>query len=136
MLHYNFRFTFMKNIIALICISIIGATTLFAQQQNQQILKPVIQYSEIDFCLQLLKNIELRGNEVDALMEVRSIMISQLQKATKENKKPEESTTLEFTINQAQNLLAFLQRALLTGAVADRYKRFTDAIKASAQPKK
>ncbi|MFN5007029.1 MAG: hypothetical protein ACK5GO_06005 [Ignavibacteria bacterium] len=126
----------MKNIIALICISIIGATTLFAQQQNQQILKPVIQYSEIDFCLQLLKNIELRGNEVDALMEVRSIMISQLQKATKENKKPEESTTLEFTINQAQNLLAFLQRALLTGAVADRYKRFTDAIKASAQPKK
>jgi predicted ATP-dependent Lon-type protease len=127
---------FMKNIIALICISIIGATTLFAQQQNQQILKPVIQYSEIDFCLQLLKNIELRGNEVDALMEVRSIMISQLQKATKENKKPEESTTLEFTINQAQNLLAFLQRALLTGAVADRYKRFTDAIKASAQPKK
>jgi len=126
----------MKNIIALICISIIGATTLFAQQQNQQILKPVIQYSEIDFCLQLLKNIELRGNEVDALMEVRSIMISQLQKATKENKKPEESTTLEFTINQAQNLLAFLQRAPLTGAVADRYKRFTDAIIASAQPKK
>ncbi|MFM7543515.1 MAG: hypothetical protein ACKO5I_02660 [Ignavibacteria bacterium] len=126
----------MKNIIALTCISIIGATTLFAQLQNQQILKPVIQYSEIDFCLQLLKNIELRGNEVDALMEVRSIMISQLQKATKENKKPEESTTLEFTINQAQNLLAFLQRALLTGAVADRYKRFTDAIKTSAQPKK
>jgi len=126
----------MKNIIALICISIIGATTLFAQQQNQQVLKPVIQYSEIDFCLQLLKNIELRGNEVDALMEVRSIMISQLQKATKENKKPEESTTLEFTINQAQNLLAFLQRAPLTGAVADRYKRFTDAIIASAQPKK
>lgn len=126
----------MKNIIALICISIIGATNLFAQQQNQQILKPVIQYSEIDFCLQLLKNIELRGNEVDALLEVSSIMIIQLQKATKENKKPEESTTLEFTIKQAQNLLAFLQRAPLTGAVADRYKRFTDAIKASAQPKK
>ncbi|MBM4150453.1 MAG: hypothetical protein FJ219_02245 [Ignavibacteria bacterium] len=126
----------MKNIIALICISIIGATTLFAQQQNQQILKPVIQYSEIDFCLQLLKNIELRGSEVDALMEVRSIMIIQLQKAEKENKKLEESTTLEFTINQAQNLLAFLQRAPLTGAVADRYKRFTDAIIASAQPKK
>lgn len=126
----------MKNIIALVCISIIGATNLFAQQQNQQILKPVIQYSEIDFCLQLLKNIELRGNEVDALLEVSSIMIIQLQKATKENKKPEESTTLEFTIKQAQNLLAFLQRAPLTGAVADRYKRFTDAIKASAQPKK
>jgi len=126
----------MKNIIALICISIIGATTLFAQQQNQQILKPVIQYSEIDFCLQLLKNIELRGSEVDALMEVRSIMIIQLQKAEKENKKLEESTTLEFTINQAQNLLAFLQRAPLTGAVADRYKRFTDAIIASAQAKK
>jgi len=126
----------MKNIIALICISIISASTMYAQQQNQQILKPVIQYSEIDFCLQLLKNIELRGNEVDALMEVRSIMINQLQKATKENKKPEDNSTVEFTVNQAQNLLAFLQRAPLTGAVADRYKRFTDAIIASAQPKK
>lgn len=126
----------MKNIIALICISIICASTSFAQQQNQQILKPVIQYSEIDFCLQLLKNIELRGNEVDALIEIRSIMIGELQKGSKENKKLEDSTTLVFTFNQAKNLLSFLQRATLTGAVADRYKRFTDVITASAQAKK
>jgi hypothetical protein len=78
----------------------------------------------------------LRGNEVDALIEIRSIMIGELQKGSKENKKLEDSTTLVFTFNQAKNLLSFLQRATLTGAVADRYKRFTDVITASAQAKK
>jgi len=105
----------MNKLIAFVCMAIIGATTLSAQQQNQQILKPVIQYSEIDFCLQLLKSIELKGTEVDALIEVQTVLTKQLQFAVKEKKKPEEVASLEITVLQAQNLLAFLQRASLSG---------------------
>lgn len=126
----------MNKLIAFVCMAIIGATTLSAQQQNQQILKPVIQYSEIDFCLQLLKSIELKGTEVDALIEVQTVLTKQLQFAVKEKKKPEEVASLEITVLQAQNLLAFLQRASLSGGLVERYKRFTDAIIASAQQKK
>ncbi|MFM7158186.1 MAG: hypothetical protein ACKO2H_05860 [Bacteroidota bacterium] len=126
----------MKRFIAFVCMAILGSTALYAQQQNQQILKPIVQYSEIDFCLQLLKNIELKGNEVDALMDIQSVMIRELQIAIKEKKKPEDVSSLELTVVQAQNLLSFLQRSSLTGGLADRYKRFTDAIIASAQTKK
>jgi len=45
----------MKRFIAFVCMAILASTALYAQQQNQQILKPIVQYSEIDFCLQLLK---------------------------------------------------------------------------------
>ena len=126
----------MKRFIAFVCMAILASTAVFAQQQNQQILKPIVQYSEIDFCLQLLKNIELKGNEVDALMDIQSVMIRELQIAIKEKKKPEDVSSLELTVVQAQNLLSFLQRSSLTGGLADRYKRFTDAIIASAQTKK
>lgn len=126
----------MKRFIAFVCMTILASTALYAQQQNQQILKPIVQYSEIDFCLQLLKNIELKGNEVDALMDIQSVMIRELQIAIKEKKKPEDVSSLELTVVQAQNLLSFLQRSSLTGGLADRYKRFTDAIIASAQTKK
>lgn len=126
----------MKRFIAFVCMAILATTAVFAQQQNQQILRPIVQYSEIDFCLQLLKNIELKGNEVDALMDIQSVMIRELQIAIKEKKKPEDVSSLELTVVQAQNLLSFLQRSSLTGGLADRYKRFTDAIIASAQTKK
>ena len=126
----------MRKLIAFACMAIIGASTLAAQQQNQQILKPAVQYSEIDFCLQLLKNIELKGTEVDALLEVQTILMRQLQFAVKEKKKPEDLAALEITVVQAQNLLSFLQRASLTGGLVERYKKFTDAIIASAQQKK
>ena len=126
----------MKRFIAFVCMAILASTAVFAQQQNQQILRPIVQYSEIDFCLQLLKNIELKGNEVDALMDIQSVMIRELQIAIKEKKKPEDVSSLELTVVQAQNLLSFLQRSSLTGGLADRYKRFTDAIIASAQTKK
>ena len=126
----------MKNIVIFLCILIIGSTAMFAQQQNQQILKPVINYSEIEFCLQLLNNIELRGKEVDALMEIRSIMINELQKGIKEKKQLEDSAILMFTFSQAQNLLNFLQRATLTGAQVERYKRLADAIIVSSKPQK
>jgi len=126
----------MKRFIAFVCMAILASTALYAQQQNQQILKPIVQYSEIDFCLQLLKNIELKGNEVDALMDIQSVMIRELQIAIKEKKKPEDVSSLELTVVQAQNLLSFLQRSSLTGGLADRYKRLTDAIIASAQTKK
>lgn len=126
----------MKRFIAFVCMAILATTAVFAQQQNQQILRPIVQYSEIDFCLQLLKNIELKGNEVDALMDIQSVMIRELQIAIKEKKKPEDVSSLELTVVQAQNLLSFLQRSSLTGGLADRYKRLTDAIIASAQTKK
>ena len=106
------------------------------QQQQAQIIKPSMPLSEIAFSIQLLESIELMGSEVDALMDLRLILIPPIVKANNEKKQANEVVTLEFKIQQAQNLLAFLKRAKLNGADVERFKKITDIIISSAQPKK
>lgn len=127
----------MKHLFSLIIALMLVTMTMQAQQPQQvQTIKPSMPLSEIAFALKMLEGIELMGSEVDALVEIRSILLPPIIKANNEKKQASEVVTIEFKIPQAQNLLAFLKRAKLSGADVDRYKQFTDAIIASAQPKK
>lgn len=127
----------MKHLFSLIIALMLVTMTMQAQQPQQvQTIKPSMPLSEIAFALKMLEGIELMGSEVDALVEIKSILLPPIIKANNEKKQASEVVTIEFKIPQAQNLLAFLKRAKLSGADVDRYKQFTDAIIASAQPKK
>jgi hypothetical protein len=112
-------------------------TGMFAQQQQQvQTIKPSLPLSEIAFSLQLLESIQLMGSEVDALMELRMILVPPIVKANNDKKQANDVVTLEFKVQQAQNLLNFLKRAKLNGSDVERFKKITDVIITSAQPKK
>ena len=128
----------MKHLFSFIIALMIVTMSMQAQQQSQQVqtIKPSMPLSEIAFALKMLEGIELMGSEVDALVEIKSILLPPIIKANNDKKQASEVVTIEFKIPQAQNLLAFLKRAKLSGADVDRYKQFTDAIIASAQPKK
>jgi hypothetical protein len=106
------------------------------QQQQQQTIKPSFPISEIIFIIQLLDKIELKGSEVDALLEVKSLLIIPVVNAQKENKPITELLSIDFKVQQEQVLLGLLQRAKLNGAEAERYKRFIDTIIIAANPKK
>ena len=127
----------MKHLFSFIFTMMILTNGIVAQQQQQaQIIKPSMPLSEIAFSIQLLESIELMGSEVDALMDLRLILIPPIVKANNEKKQANEVVTLEFKIQQAQNLLAFLKRAKLNGADVERFKKITDIIISSSQPKK
>lgn len=127
----------MKKLFSIIIAMMFVTMSMHAQQQQQvQTIKPSMPLSEIAFALQLMEGIELMGSEVDALVEIKSILLPPIIKANNDKKQASEMVTLEFKIPQAQNLLAFLKRAKLNGSDVDRYKKFTDTIIASAQPKK
>lgn len=127
----------MKHMFSFILTMMILTTGMFAQQQQQvQTIKPSLPLSEIAFSLQLLESIELMGSEVDALMELRMILVPPIVKANNDKKQANEVVTLEFKVQQAQNLLTFLKRAKLNGSDVERFKKFTDVIISSAQPKK
>ena len=127
----------MKHLFSFIFTMMILTNGIVAQQQQQaQIIKPSMPLSENAFSIQLLESIELMGSEVDALMDLRLILIPPIVKANNEKKQANEVVTLEFKIQQAQNLLAFLKRAKLNGADVERFKKITDIIISSAQPKK
>lgn len=128
-------------IVLCLCVFHTGTSfTLYAQQpqqqQQQQTIKPSFPVSEVIFIVQLLDKIELKGSEVDALLEVKSLLINPVVNAQKEKKPITELLTIDFKVQQAQVLLSFLQRATLNGADAERYKRFIDTILIAANPKK
>jgi hypothetical protein len=131
----------MKQCIILCLLALAGiilpftTSTVYAQQNQQQvqILKPKMALSEVAFVVQLLDNIEIRGNEVDAFMDVRKVLIVILENAQKDKKTATDVVTVEMNIGQAQNLLALMQRSKMTGADAERFRKVVDTIVASAQ---
>ncbi|MBK9247473.1 MAG: hypothetical protein IPM69_05005 [Ignavibacteria bacterium] len=128
MVRFNFRIAVVSAFVLLFSLSFI------ASAQQAQSIKPKMPITEVAFAAQMLETIEIRGGEVDAFVEVKKVFISTLEVAQKDKKKAEDVVTLELTIGQAQNLLALLQRAKLTGADAERYKKFVDTVVSSAQP--
>lgn len=122
----------MKYLLSFITIMMMCSGTLFAQQQQLQIIKPTMTYGQIDFALRLMERIELMGSEVDAFLEIKGIMYPALVKGANEKKQVNEKVTLEFNLKQADNILAFLNRARLTGAEVQTFKEFKDALFAAA----
>lgn len=127
----------MKTALVAMFIMLVGVGTSFAQgKQDVVMLKPKMALSEIAFAAQMLETIEIRGSEVDAFVDVKKVFTGVLETALKDKKEAKDVVMVEMSIGQAQNLLALLQRAKLTGADAERYKKFVDVVVASAQPDK
>ena len=112
---------------------LMGVISAFGQQQPIQEIKPVVTAGDLVFAAQLLNTVELRGNEVEAFMNVKNAIKPFLEKV--QNDKMQASSTLEMKISVtlANNFLAFLERGKIAGADAERYKRFVDAFVAAAK---
>lgn len=110
----------------------------FAQQQNlqqpeTQILRPTVVVGDIAFIGQTLKTVEIKGSEVNAYLEVEKEITRILTDLQQKKAKLNDSVQIEIPLNIAQNTLTFMDRATLTGQNAVIYKRFSDALVASAK---
>ena len=131
----------MKKVLRSACIAVFVTLMMLpfsgimsAQQKTEvKMLKPKMPISEVAFAATLLDGVEIRGGEVDAFVDARKVLMALLQKATDEKKQPSDMVVVEMSIGQAQNILALLQRAKLTGGVAERYKKFVDTVVESAK---
>jgi len=123
------RFAFF---LALLVVAV--SATVHAQQNAQTpVLEPKLTVAEVQFALQLLNRVTLQGNEVEAFLEVQRTLQNALKQATDAKKGPQDEAGMKLPLPVAQNLLAFMQRAQLTGAEAPVYKQITDKIVASAR---
>ncbi|MDX9790157.1 MAG: hypothetical protein WC313_02850 [Candidatus Kapaibacterium sp.] len=108
------------------------STNLFAQNDNQQaapkIIKPKPYAMDFLFCYQLLNTIELRGSEVDALLEVKNTLKPFIDKIQADNIPMNNVVTFDISVPVAYNFLQFLERGKFTGADAEKYKRFVNSI--------
>jgi hypothetical protein len=124
----------MKNIITLILFTFIMSMNVNfvsaqeSQQTQMKILKPKVFAADLIFSYQILNTIELRGSEVDALIEVKNILRPYLEKIQKDNVPLNNPVTFDIPAPIASNLLQFMERGKFTGADAEKYKRFVDGI--------
>jgi len=105
------------------------------QQQETQILHPTVIVGDIAFIGQTLKTVEIKGSEVNAYLDVEKEITRILTELQQQKKKLSDSVQIDIPLNIAQNTLTFMDRATLTGQNAAIYKRFADALIASAKKK-
>jgi hypothetical protein len=124
----------MKYLFSVLLTFLFITGTSFAQQQQQQypIIKPTFTYGQLDLALRLMEKIELNGSEVEAFLEIKGIFYPVLVKGANEKKQLNDKITLDMNAKQADNVLAFLNRARLTGSEVQTFKEFKDAIFAAA----
>lgn len=120
----------------LIIFSILFTYSAIAQQnqpnlqdpQRQIILKPTVVVEDIAFAYTTLGNVEIVGNEVESFLSCKNMMEGFIKTAQTTNKKPSDTMVVDMPLLIAQNLINLLSRARITGAQAEQYKRFIDAI--------
>lgn len=120
----------------LIIFSFFLTINIFAQQnqpnlqdpQKQIILKPTVIVEDLAFAYTTLGNVEIVGNEVESFLGCKIMIEGFIKTAQTTNKKPADTMSVEMPLLTAQNLINLLSRARITGAQAEQYKRFVDAI--------
>ena len=99
--------------------------TLMASEKNKNIITPSFTVNEIIYIQQLLKSVELRGDEVNNFLSVANIFASAANKINKDNNKP---IKVDMPINIAQLFVTFMQRVRLNGAEAVQFKSIIDKV--------
>lgn len=125
--------------IAVAGVLFLGSTDTFAQgslapaAQAPVVLKPKLKLAYIQGAVQFLGGIEIRGNEVDAFLDVRKVLSDAIDDATKAKKTADDVITVEMRGDQIQNLALLMQRGTLKGSEADTFKDIMNALNESVK---
>lgn len=133
----------MKHILrsALVALMLIaGAAATVSAQQNLSptqaevvTIKPKLKLADVKAVANFIGGVDIKGNEVDAFIEVKKTLTSAAEAATKAGKKDDDVITVDLKLDVAQNLFLLMQRASLKGAEAEKFKEITTSIQDAAK---
>ncbi|TAL67918.1 MAG: hypothetical protein EPN82_12635 [Bacteroidetes bacterium] len=131
-----------RTIIISLFLFMLMITSAFSQLQQQQQpppkLKPTFFVEDLVFVYQTLEAVDISGGEVDAFLEVRNFLQTNIKTIQEAKKQAGDKYQTEIPLPLAQNMLSFLARAKFSGRNAELYKRFVDSLVESSkalQPK-
>lgn len=102
-------------------------------QQEVVTIKPRLALGDVKAVANFLGGIDIRGNEVDAFLDVKKSLTDAAEKAAKDGKKDEEGIQVPLRMDVANNLFLLMQRASLKGAEAEKFKEIISAIQEAAR---
>ncbi|MBU3741801.1 MAG: hypothetical protein FGM24_05885 [Candidatus Kapabacteria bacterium] len=122
----NFRSILSAFTLALIATSSIA----FAQgkQAETPMLKPDLLLGDVKNVSLFIDNVDIRGNEVDAFLDVKQTLAKAAEAAEKAGKKADDKITVEMKIETARNFLLLMSRAPLKGGEAEKFKAIITAV--------
>ncbi|MBS1562199.1 MAG: hypothetical protein JSS89_11385 [Bacteroidetes bacterium] len=132
----------MKHILlsALVACTLIAGTTVVSAQQNLSptqaevvTIKPKLKLGDVKAVANFIGGVDIKGNEVDAFIEVKKTLTSAAEAAAKAGKKDDDVITVDLKLDVAQNLFLLMQRASLKGAEAEKFKEITTSIQEAAK---
>ncbi|MCS6999597.1 MAG: hypothetical protein RML15_03530 [Bacteroidota bacterium] len=98
------------------------------------ILKPTMTLGDVLFAINVLNTVEIKGNEVEAFLDVKNVLVKAAQQAQKDKKGESDPVTIEMNLLTANNFLTLFQRASIPGSAAERFQAVKQALYASASP--
>lgn len=132
----------MKHILlsAFVACTMIAGSTLASAQQNLSptqaevvTIKPKLKLGDVKAVANFIGGVDIKGNEVDAFIEVKKTLTTAAESAAKAGKKDEDVITVDLKLDVAQNLFLLMQRASLKGAEAEKFKEITTSIQEAAK---
>lgn len=132
----------MRPILIAICALVLGFSSVHAQGQGGQltpaaqapvIVKPKLKLGDVKALIQLISEVDIRGQEVDAYLDTKKVLSSAVDAATKAETKDEGLVTLEMRTEQVQNLFMLMQRSQLKGAAAEKFKEIVNILDEAAK---
>ena len=103
------------------------------QTTDEVVLKPTMKLADVKQMTLFLGGVDIRGNEVDAFLNVKETLVKASSAAEKAGKKDDESIAVDMPISTAQNFLLLMQRATLKAADAEKFKEIVSAIQEAAK---
>lgn len=132
----------MKHILlsAFVACTMIAGSTLASAQQNLSptqaevvTIKPKLKLGDVKAVANFIGGVDIKGNEVDAFIEVKKTLTTAAESAAKAGKKDDDVITVDLKLDVAQNLFLLMQRASLKGAEAEKFKEITSSIQDAAK---
>ena len=96
-------------------------------------ISPKMKLADVKAVSQFIQGVEIRGTEVEAYLDTRTMLKGAADKATEGGKTDEYEVTVEMRLDQAQNLFTLMQRGTLKGVEAEKWKEIVESLRAAVK---
>lgn len=103
------------------------------QSQQEAVIRPKLVLADVRAVSSFLGGVEIRGNEVDAYLDVKHALSTAVDAATKAGKKDDDMIVVDMRLDVAQNFYVLMQRATLKAAEAEKFKQIIGAVQEAAK---
>ena len=101
--------------------------------QDPVTISPKMKLADVKAVSQFIQGVEIRGTEVEAYLDTRSMLKDAADKATEGGKADEDEIMVEMRLDQAQNLFTLMQRGTLKGVEAEKWKEIVESLRAAVK---